>query len=120
MITINHARATLTVKPEHAQATYDLLAIIDKTKGKKGRKLARPKAIRREHNSDLRTYPTFYSGLKTADYISAYVALNSAHFVSLGQYDADKMLSYEHADRQAPELDPTVPEVIEEVDQCGQ
>ena len=40
MITINHARATFTVKPENAQATYDLLALIDKTKGKKGRKLA--------------------------------------------------------------------------------
>jgi hypothetical protein len=114
MITINHNRATLTVQPENAQATYDLLALIDKSKGKKGRKLARPKAIRREHNSDLRTYPTFYSGMSTADYISAYVALNKQLFV--GQYGDDKMLSYEHADRQAPELDPTIPEVIEEVD----
>lgn len=112
MITIKHERATFRVKPEHAQATYDLLALIDKSKGKRGAKLPRPKAIRREHNSGLRTYPTFYSGLKTADYISAYIALNKQLFV--GKYDDDKMLSYEHADRQAPELDPTVPEVQEE------
>jgi hypothetical protein len=113
MITITHARATLTVQPENAQSTHDLLALIDKTKGKKGRKLERPKAIRREHNSGLRSYPTFYSGMSTADYISAYTALNKYLFV--GRYDDDKILSYEHADRRAPELDPTIPEVLEEL-----
>jgi hypothetical protein len=112
MITINHARATLTVKPENEQNTQDLLAIIDKSKGKRGAKLERPKAIMREHNSGLRTYPTFYSGLSTADYISAYVALNRQLFV--GKYADDKILSYAHANRRAPELDPTVPEVVEE------
>jgi hypothetical protein len=113
MITIQHARATLTVQPEHAQATHDLLALIDKTKGKRGVKLTRPKAIRREHNSGLRTYPAFYPGMSTADYISAYIALNKYLFV--GRYEEDKILSYTHADRRAPELDPTIPEVLEEL-----
>jgi hypothetical protein len=114
MQTIKHNRATFKVKPENAQATYDLLALIDKTKGKRGAKLTRPKAIRREHNSGLRTYPTFYSGMSTANYISAYVALNKYLFV--GRYEEDKILSYEHADRRAPELDPSTPEVLVEVD----
>jgi hypothetical protein len=114
MQTIKHNRATLTVKPEHTQSTHDLLALIDKTKGKRGAKLTRPKAIRREHNSGLRTYPTFYSGMSTADYISAYTALNKYLFV--GKYADDKILTYTHADRRAPELDPTIPEVFEEVD----
>jgi hypothetical protein len=112
MITIQHASAMFKVKPEHEQSTRDLLAIIDKSKGKRGAKLERPKAIRREHNSGLRTYPTFYSGLSTADYISAYVALNRQFFV--GNYADDKILSYAHADRRAPELDPSTPEVVEE------
>jgi len=111
MITINHNRATFTVKPENAEPTRELLALIDKSKGRKGAKLTRPKAIRREHNSGLRSYPAFYSGMSTADYISAYVALNKYLFV--GRYDCDKILSYEHANRRAPELDPTVPEVEE-------
>jgi len=113
MITIQHARATLKVKPEHAQATHDLLALIDKSKGKRGAKLTRPKAIRREHNSGLRSYPTFYSGMSTADYIGAYIALNKYLFV--GKYADDKILSYTYADRRAPELDPSTPEVVEEL-----
>ncbi len=113
MITINHNRAKFTVQPENAQSTHDILALIDKTKGKRGAKLTRPKAIRREHNSGLRTYPTFYSGMSTADYISAYTALNKYLFV--GRYDDDKILSYTYADRRAPELDPSVPEVLEEL-----
>jgi hypothetical protein len=118
MITIKHNRATLTVKPEHAQTTYDLLALIDKTKGKKGANLPRPKAIRRKYDSGLRSYPKFYSGMSTADYISAYVALNNQFFV--GNYDDDKMSYYVHADRRAPELDPTVPEVIQGEILCEQ
>jgi hypothetical protein len=113
MITINHMRATLTVKPEHAQTTYDLLALIDKTKGKRGAKFKKDTAIRREHNSGLRSYPAFYPGMSTAEYISAYTALNKYLFV--GRYDCDKILSYEHADRRAPELDPSTPEVLEEL-----
>ena len=108
MITINHARATLTVKPEHAQATYDLLALIDKTKGKRGAKLARPKAIRREHNSGLRSYPEFYSGMSTREYLRQYAVLN-AHVHLLPASDA-----FDH-DRPAPMLDPSTPEVVEEL-----
>ena len=43
MITITHNRARLTVHPEHAEQTRELLAIVDKSKGKKGRKLPRDK-----------------------------------------------------------------------------
>ncbi len=108
MITIQHARATFKVKPENEQDTRDLLALIDKTKGKRGAKLERPKAIRREHNSGLRSYPVLYFGLTTAEYVSRYASANSHLHLS--------SVNYEHADRRAPLLDPSIPEVIEEVD----
>jgi len=113
MITITHACAKFTVKPEHAQSTHDLLALIDKSKGKKGRKFKKDTAIRREHNSGLRSYPAFYPGMSTVEYINAYIALNKYLFV--GKYADDKILSYTYANRRAPELDPSTPEVLEEL-----
>lgn len=115
MITIKHARATLTVQPENAESTRELLALIDKTKGRKGRKFAKSKPAKREHDSSKRSYPAFYAGMSTADYISAYVSLNRYLFVG---NSTDKILTYEHADRPAPMLDPAQPEVIEEADAC--
>lgn len=112
MITITHGRATLTVLPEHAEPTRDLLALIDKSKGVKGRKFAKDKAQKREHDSSKRSYPDFYPGMTTADYISAYNKLNAYLFV--GAYAEDKILTYTHADRPAPMLDPSIPEVVEE------
>ena len=108
MITIQHARATLMVKPEHAQATYDLLALIDKTKGKRGAKLARPKGLDK-HDSRKRDYPRFNpSCMLTSDYVTAYVALNHAR-LHLAPLKIDPTVN-----RTPPELDPTIPEVVEE------
>jgi len=76
MITIKHGRATFTVKPENAPAIHDLLATIDKSKGKRGAKLERPKGIDK-HNSSKRDYPVFNPRVMlTSDYVTAYVALN--------------------------------------------
>jgi hypothetical protein len=76
MITIKHGRATFTLKPENAPAVHDLLAIIDKSKGKKGPKLTRPKGYDK-HHSAKREYPVFNpSVMLTSDYVTAYVALN--------------------------------------------
>ena len=111
MITIKHARATLTVQPENAQMVHDLLALIDKSKGRKGRKFAKSKPAKREHDSSKRSYPDFYSGMSTADYIRAYTKLNAYLFV--GAYLEDKLLTYTHADRPAAMLDPSIPEVEE-------
>ena len=113
MITINHHRATLTVQPENAEPTRELLALIDKSKGRKGRKFAKNKPAKREHDSSKRSYPNFYAGMTTADYISAYVSLNRYLFVG---NSTDKILTYTYADRQAPMLDASIPEVIEETD----
>jgi hypothetical protein len=96
MITITHNRATFTVKPENAQQTYDLLALIDKSKGAKGRKLKKPTPARRQ-------YPVFTPGMSTADYLTKYASLN-AHMVPV---------TYMHADRPAAMLDPSIPEVME-------
>jgi len=107
MITITHARATLTVKPEHAQSTHELLALIDKTKGKRGAKLARDKGQDR-HDSRKRDFPQFNPAcMLTSDYVTAYVALNHArlHLVPCTIEPA--------VNRTPPELDPTVPEVIQ-------
>ena len=109
MITIKHARATLIVKPEHAQATYDLLAIIDKSKGKRGVKLTRPKGIDK-HDSRKRAFPQFNPRMMlTSDYVTAYVALNHAR-LHLAPLKIEPALN-----RTPPELDPTVPEVLEEL-----
>ena len=110
MITINHARATFRAKPEHAQATYDLLAIIDKTKGKRGAKLTRPEGIAK-HDSRKRDYPRFNPAcMLTSDYVTAYVALNHAR-LHLAPLKIEPTVN-----RTPHELDPTIPEVIEEVD----
>lgn len=113
MITIAHKTATLTVQPENAESTRELLALIDKTKGRKGRKFKADPVGRHNQKADSRrrSYPDFYAGMSTADYISAYVSLNRYLFV--GAYREDKILTYTHADRPAPMLDPSIPEVEE-------
>ena len=107
MVIIKHARATLTVKPEHAQATYDLLALIDKTKGKRGVKLTRDKG-NPKHDSSKRYFPAFEPGMSTGEYLRQYAVLN-AHVHLLPVSDA-----FDH-DRPAPMLDPSIPEVVEEL-----
>jgi hypothetical protein len=110
-ITITHNRATFTVKPENAEPTRELLALIDKSKGRKGRKLPKDKG-QAKHDSSKRQYPMFYPGMRTADYISQYNSLN--RYLFGGAYAEDKILSYTHADRPAAMLDPSIPEVTEE------
>ena len=76
MITIKHGRASFTVKPENAPRIHDLLATIDKSKGKRGPKLDRPKGIDK-HDSRKRDYPVFNPAVMlTSDYVTAYTALN--------------------------------------------
>jgi hypothetical protein len=111
MITITHKTATLTVQPEHAESTRELLALIEKSKGRKGRKLPKAKAMKREHDSSKRSYPDFYPGMTTAEYIRAYTRFNAYLFV--GGHAEDKILTYQHADRPAAMLDPSIPEVEE-------
>lgn len=110
MITITHARATFKVQPEHAQTTHDLLALIDKTKGKRGAKLARPEG-QDKHDSRKREFPRFNPRMMlTSDYVTAYAVLNHArlHLVPC---------AFEPAVNRTPhELDPTTPEVVAEVD----
>ena len=76
MITIKHNRATFTLRPENAPAVHDLLALIEKSKGKRGPKLDRPKG-NDKHHSTKRDYPKFNSSVMlTSDYVTAYAALN--------------------------------------------
>jgi hypothetical protein len=103
MITITHGRATLTVQPEHAESTRELLALIDKSKGRKGRKFK--KSSDPKHNSMSRFYPVFHAGMTTAEYVKLYALQNDR--LHLAKVD------YEHADRPAAMLDPTQPEVVE-------
>ena len=101
MITIQHGRARLTIKPEHAQEAHDMLAKIDKGKGKP--KLPAPKA-NPKHDSRKRHYPVFTPGMSTREYLRQYAMLN-AHVHILPVSDA-----FDH-DRPAPMLDPSYPEV---------
>jgi hypothetical protein len=110
MITITHNRATFIVKPENVEPTRELLALIDKSKGRKGRKLPKDKG-HVKHDSSKRQYPMFYPGMTTAEYIRQYTNLNRYLFV--GNYSEDKILTYTHADRPAAMYDSTQPEVEE-------
>lgn len=110
MQTIKHGRATFTVKPENAQAVYDILAIVDKSKGKRGPKLTRPKGIDK-HDSRKRDYPQFNPRVMlTSDYVTAYTALNRArlHLVPCAFKPT--------VNRTPPGLDPAYPEVVAEVE----
>jgi hypothetical protein len=104
MITITHEKATFTVKPEHAEQTRELLALIDKSKGRKGRKLPKAKG-QAKHDSSKRYFPAFTPGISTAYYVARYAALN--RHLHLAKVD------YAHADRPAAMLDPSIPEIEE-------
>lgn len=98
MIEFTHATTRYTVKPENAHE-YRRLA-------------AKPPAIKRKvdrsHDSTRRDYPEFYAGMTTAEYVSRYASLN-ARLLLKGE-------GFTFADRAAPMLDATQPEVIEELD----
>lgn len=98
MIEFTHATTRYTVKPENAQE-YRKLA-------------AKPPAIKRKvdrnHDATRRDYPTFYAGMTTADYLAQYASLN-ARLLLKGE-------GFTFADRAAPMLDATQPEVVEELD----
>lgn len=106
MITIKHAKSTFQVLPANAEPTRALLALIDKSKGHKGRKFKRGSDPKRD--SMKREYPAFYAGMTTAEYLSQYASLNHKR-LNLAPVD------YTHADRAAPMLDASIPETIEEV-----
>lgn len=98
MIEFTHATTRYIVKPENAQE-YRKLA-------------AKPPAIKRKvdrnHDATRRDYPEFYTGITTADYLAQYASLN-ARLLLKGE-------GFTFADRAAPMLDPTQPEVLEELD----
>jgi hypothetical protein len=98
MIEFTHVTTRYTVKPENAQE-YRRLA-------------AKPPAIKRKvdrnHDATRRDYPQFYAGMTTADYLTQYASLN-ARLLLKGE-------GFTFADRAAPMLDPSIPEVLEELD----
>ena len=105
MITIEHGRARLTVRPENAELTRELLARIDK---RKRVKLAREKG-EAKHDSSKRDYPRFNPEcMLTSDYVTAYIALNHArlHLVPCTIAPA--------INRTPAGLDPAILEVFEE------
>lgn len=98
MINFTQETTRYTVKPENAQE-YRRLA-------------AKPPAIKRKvdakHSATRRDYPEFYAGMTTADYLAQYASLN-ARLLLKGE-------GFTFADRAAPMLDATQPEVREELD----
>jgi hypothetical protein len=110
MITITHGRATFTVNPENVETIRGLLATFDKSKGKRGAKLERPKGIDK-HHSAKRDYPVFNPrAMLTSDYVTAYTSLNRArlHLVPC---------DFEPATNRTPEgYDPQFPVCVEEIE----
>jgi hypothetical protein len=108
MITLKHGRATFTLKPETAPAVHDLLALIDKSKGKRGAKLTRPKG-NDKHHSAKRDYPKFNPAyMLTSDYVTAYTALNHAR-LHLAPCDIEPAVN-----RVPAQYDPAFPVCLEE------
>ena len=108
MITLKHNRATFTIKPENGPAVHDLLALIEKSKGKKGPKFERPKG-NDKHHSAKRDYPKFNpSVMLTSDYVTAYAALNHAR-LHLAPCDIEPTVN-----RTPPGYDPAFPVCVEE------
>jgi hypothetical protein len=99
MIEFTYETTHYKVKPENAQAIRNLAAKPPKIKNKGDRK----------HDSLRRDYPVFQSGMKTEDYLSQYTLLNKRLTLTSWAYNYDL--------RTAPMLDPTQPEVVEEVDE---
>ena len=98
MIEFTYETTRFKVKPENAQAIRNLAAKPPKIKNKGDRK----------HNSMRRDYPEFYLGMTTEDYLSRYASLNNRLTLTPWSYNYDL--------RTAPMLDPTQPEVWEEVE----
>jgi hypothetical protein len=99
MIEFTYETTRFKVKPENAQTVRNLAAKPPKIKIK----------VDRRFDSMRRHYPTFYVGMTTtADYLSEYASINNNQKL-IG-------LEYTYADRLAPTLDATQPEVVEEVD----
>jgi hypothetical protein len=92
MITFEHHGITVKCKPENAM---QYRAAMDKPS-----KITKPK--------EKRDFPAFHAGLETADYLSRYASLNNRLLLSAWKFD--------HADRLAPTLDASTPEVLEELD----
>jgi len=92
MITFEHHGITVKCKPERAM---QYRAAMDKPP-----KITKPK--------EKRDFPAFHAGMETADYLSRYASLNNRLLLSAWKFD--------HADRLAPTLDATTPEVLEELD----
>jgi hypothetical protein len=92
MITFEHHGITVKCKPERAM---QYRAAMDKPP-----KITKPK--------EKRDFPAFHAGMETADYLSRYASLNNRLLLSVWKFD--------HADRLAPTLDASAPEVLEELD----
>jgi hypothetical protein len=99
MITFEHHGITVKCKPENAMQYRAAMDKPPKIKIK----------IDRRFDSMRRHYPKFYAGLTTtADYVREYASINNHQKLIA--------LEYTHADRLAPTLDATTPEVLEELD----
>jgi hypothetical protein len=99
MIEFTHENTRYKVKPENAQKIRALAVKPPKIKIK----------VDRRFDCMRRHYPKFYAGMTTtADYLSEYASIN--------EHQKLTALMFTHAARLAPMLDPTQPEVVEEVD----
>tara|TARA_R110002126_G_scaffold178167_1_gene327137 strand:- start:270 stop:719 length:450 start_codon:yes stop_codon:yes gene_type:complete len=102
MIEFTHETTRYKTKPENAQAIRALAAKPPKIKMKID-------SFDRKNDSMKREYPIFQAGMTTEDYLKCFNALNSRLLLT--------PWTHTHADRAAPMLDATQPEVWEEVDE---
>jgi hypothetical protein len=99
MINFKHHGIAVKCKPENAMQYRAAMDKPPKIKIK----------VDRRFDCMRRHYPKFYAGMTTtADYVREYASINDhQHLIAL---------EYTHADRLAPTLDATAPDVLEELD----
>jgi hypothetical protein len=95
----NSATSTAFLNPANAQRYRDTIA-----------KLKPPKPSKM--TAGKRFFPRFEPGMATADYIAQFQGLNNGD-PYYGKHQ--RPLTFVHADRAAPMLDPSIPEVEHEV-----
>lgn len=97
MITFTDNTTRYTVKPENAQAIRATLT-----------KPFKHKPVALTSKNLVREYPAFKPGMTTEDYCAAFQGLNSRLMLTAHRFN--------HANRAAPMLDGSIPEVFEELD----
>jgi hypothetical protein len=108
MVRFTHCGMTLETLPHRTQVIRNLLD-----------KASKPAKWRRPRFTEKRVFPQFEPGMTTAEYITEYHKINESRCGPGGNYNGVNLKATPYTtdlDRPAPMLDPTLPELWEDLD----